>query len=107
MTEPIIARIDPGAKQRDMGIDKVTLFLPYDSANRGNIVCWQRLGQHSEASMGYYQSTRKPRTKLELDACAAALKHYRWEITGYPVADRVQLYERQRLPHDWREHAWI
>jgi hypothetical protein len=103
---PVIARIDPGTRQRDMGIDKVTLFLPYDSVNHGSIACWARLGQHGEASLGYYRSTRQPQTDLELDACAAALKQYRWEMTGIPEADRVELFERKRLPNDWRKHAW-
>ena len=41
------------------------LFLPDMSANKYNIVCYAHVGQHSEASMEYYHSTRPIRPNKE------------------------------------------
>jgi hypothetical protein len=36
------------------------LFLPDIPANPGMIVCYQHIGQHSEASLDYYRRDTKP-----------------------------------------------
>ena len=47
---------------------EVEAFLPDVPANRGNIVCYAHIGQHSEASLDYYRLGRpaKPREYAEL-----------------------------------------
>lgn len=37
----------------------IIAFLPELRANVGNIVCYEHIGQHGEASLEYYHSTEK------------------------------------------------
>jgi hypothetical protein len=48
------------------------LFLPDDEANPGRIACYVRVGQHSEADLGYYRTTKPDKT----GACADLIKEY-------------------------------
>lgn len=97
--ELVIARIDPGTRQKDVSRDTVTLFFPHTPANRGRIVCWSRIGQHAEASLDYYHTTRKPKTGIEIYAADAAVMQWKYETQS--TAKRMQ-----RLPHDFRQFAW-
>lgn len=56
--------------------DSPCLFFPESPANRGNMVCWSRVGQHSEANMGYYWTLKNPSEKHEA-AVEAAVAEYR------------------------------
>lgn len=54
------------------------LFFPDASANPGNMLCYVHMGQHSEASLGYYRSLRNVRPdKKERVALAALLREYK------------------------------
>ncbi len=104
---PVIARIDPGSKQAAMTVDCVTLFFPYDPANSGNLSCYARVGQHSEAHLTYYWKTRAPRTNLEKAAASEAIRQYRAHLAAILMdGEQLELVERQRLPHNFRKHAW-
>ena len=38
---------------------EITAFFPELTANYGNIVCYQHIGQHGEADLSFYHSTKK------------------------------------------------
>ena len=54
------------------------LFLPQVRANIGNIVCYQHVGQHSEATMDYYIRNTSPYTikQWRSEAAKSLLKEY-------------------------------
>lgn len=53
------------------------LFLPDAPANPGHIVCYEKIGQHGEAAMEYYRSTRRARpAKTERLALRALIREY-------------------------------
>lgn len=45
--------------RKDRKDGTIIAFYPECSANYGNIVCYQHIGQHGEASLEYYYSTIK------------------------------------------------
>ncbi len=52
------------------------LFFPAYSANRGNIVCYAHMGQHSEACMGYYRQCRNPSTPQQKEEAKNLFAEY-------------------------------
>jgi hypothetical protein len=58
---------------------EVNAFIPDIKANAGNILCYAHVGQHSEASLGYYRLGRLA-TPEEYAALKAEL-----ESIGYKV----------------------
>jgi hypothetical protein len=93
---PIIFR---KAGNRKDGFEILAVF-PYGSANIGNLVCYAHLGQHSECALQYYNES-KPAKPQEYAGLLIELRGI-YE-TG---DDAVELAIKQRLPHDWRDHAW-
>ncbi len=53
--------------------DTLTAILPDIPANPGHFVCYAHIGQHSEGSLGWYQSTRRA-TETEYKALARELE---------------------------------
>ena len=46
------------------------LFFPDEQNPRNRaILCYSRIGQHSEASRGYMRDCRKPKTQEEIKSC--------------------------------------
>lgn len=52
------------------------LFFPEVEANRGNILCYAHMGQHSEASIEYYWSLRNPFRTYQREAVKRLLDEY-------------------------------
>lgn len=101
---PIIFRMERVDGENHMGEAWLPIaFFPHEHVNYGKLGCYAHLGQHGEADLGYYQSTRKPRAADS--AKVAELERELRQIyeTG---DDAVKLAVKQRLPHDWRTHAW-
>jgi hypothetical protein len=61
MTDTVILRRD----RRDKDL---VAFLPDEPANDGRVMCYARLGQHSEASLDYYRSNTIPAHPQDEDA---------------------------------------
>lgn len=99
---PVIARVAPRRCWPDRDTPVIDLILPYDLANYGRIMTWDQQGGHCEAALDYYYETKAPRSPAEVEAAERAVRLYRrhYDDAEDPVV------ERQRLPHDWREHAW-
>lgn len=105
---PVIARLSPTGKDwrrgktaHDYGKveQALELFLPYEPACYGNIMCWTLGEGHNEASWGYYQDTMAPYSRMH--EAAALIKRYA-ELLG----PEYKVEEYKRLPHDWRARAW-
>lgn len=45
--------------RKDKQCGDVIAFMPELPSNRGNILCYQHVGQHGESSLDYYYSTEK------------------------------------------------
>jgi len=75
---------------------EINAFFPEAHVNPGNILCYVHCGQHSEASVDYYMST-KPCTEKEY----ADLKRELETCCGYDDLKVVQKVTR----HD-QERAW-
>lgn len=45
--------------KKDKRDNTITAFFPYEPANRGNILCYEHIGQHAEAGYDYYYSCQK------------------------------------------------
>ena len=74
----------------------VTAFFPGMRCNYGMIVCYQHIGQHSEASMSYYDST----IKAKEDEYKPLLN----ELNG--IYSDCKLIVKQRLPKGGNREAW-
>lgn len=46
--------------RRDRTDKSVVAFMPDAETNRGMIMCYAHVGQHSEASIGYYRQNTTP-----------------------------------------------
>ena len=55
MTDRVIIR-----EWRESGETGLDAFLPDSDANYGRIVCYAHIGQHSEASLDYYDKRTRP-----------------------------------------------
>lgn len=95
-TYPVVFRTEGKGDDRS-----VIAFLPYTPANVGNLACYAHIGQHSQAAWAYYRRTRRA-TESQYRDLLAELR-CRYETGG---DDAVRLVVRQRLPRDWRDHAW-
>lgn len=94
-TVAVIARLEQTSNE-------VILFLPYDWVNYGNIACWTPSEGHNEASLEYYHETHPVYARQEeADLC---VKRYKALLRSLPEPCGLRVL--QRLPHDWREHAW-
>ena len=81
-------------KHRD---GNIIAFMPELPANRGNIVCYEHIGQHGEASVQYYHTTEK----ATADEYAPLYDELR------EIYDDCELVIRQRLYYDdLTEKAW-
>ena len=96
---PVIYRIERWGKE-----ENAVAFFPHALANPGFLVNYAHVGQHSEASLGYYQQTKAPRTSAQ----KAMVAELREEVTRIYESepDAVKLAERLRLSPDFRRHAW-
>lgn len=82
-------------KDKQDGI--ITAFLPELTANRGNILCYQHIGQHSEACLEYYWSTEKASPNEYADLLKELAEIY----------DDCELDVKQRLYYnDLTNKAW-
>lgn len=100
-TFPVIFRYVRVDGENNMGEPwAVEAFFPYGPANRGNLQCYAHIGQHGEASLGYYQRSKRCAPSQYAELLAELRSIYETE------PDAVRLVVKQRLPHDWREHAW-
>lgn len=75
----------------------VVAFLPELPANVGNIVCYAHIGQHGEASIEYYHSTR--------EALPSEYASLHDELKG--IYNDIELSVKRRLTYsDLTEKAW-
>lgn len=77
------------------------LFFPEYAANRGSIMCYGHIGQHSEASMGYYASLRNPEGSEQERAAYALISEYNHGLPGGEV-----LSMRARDNAKYRRTRW-
>lgn len=96
---PVVIRME--GNKRD-GLTPVA-FFPYAHVNYGTLGCYAHIGQHSEGSLDYYYSTRKPKAA---DAAAVGALVMELKSIYEQGEDPVMLIFRQRLPVDWRNKAW-
>lgn len=83
------------------------LFLPEYSANIGNIVCYSRIGQHSEACLAYYRGLKNPPDTSEAKAALASLVH-EYERLGPPSEHcRVKLAKRDSDKLRSARYKWV
>ena len=75
---------------------EVIAFFPEIEANYGNILSYMHIGQHSEASLDFYHSTKKV-TPEEFKSLLA-------EIKG--VYDDCELVVRQKINYKDLDKAW-
>lgn len=52
------------------------LFLLDAPANPGRVLCWARVGEHSEAARAYMRGLPSPATESEIKAAWSALRCY-------------------------------
>lgn len=74
----------------------VIAFMPQLAANPGNIVCYQHIGQHGEASVEYYFETVK--------AKYAEYKSLKEELQR--IYDDEPLETRERLYYNDLRKSW-
>ena len=75
----------------------IIAFLPELRVNRGNIMSYMHIGQHSEASYEFYSTTRKA-TKNEYTDLFAELRK---------IYDDCELVVKQKINYnDLRDKAW-
>lgn len=72
------------------GNQNVALFFPEIKVTPGCIFCWAAIGEHSEASMGYFWSLRSPDEDEAKKTIAAYEKRYgvvcqRAQRDSYPM----------------------
>ena len=83
--------------RKDKQCGDVIAFLPELTANRGNILCYQHIGQHGEACLEYYWSTEKASENEYADLLKELAEIY----------DDCELVVRQRLCYnDLTNKAW-
>ena len=82
--------------RKDRNSKTVTAFFPQYKVHYGNIMCYQVIGQHSEASIHFYQHTIKA-TEQEVDAMLTEL-----EKVGY-----TDLVLKKKLNYDKLVENWI
>lgn len=75
---------------------EVMAFFPEMCCNYGMICCYQRIGQHSEASMAYYNCTEKA-TVTEYNSLLKELSN---------IYTDCKLIVKQRLPKGGNRKAW-
>lgn len=56
--------------------NKVLLFLPDSSANKGNVQCFAPLEGHMEASLAYYAKECRTPDATEMDAVTRVVESY-------------------------------
>lgn len=81
---------------RKDGDGNILAFFPELSANYGNIVCYEHIGQHGEASTDYYSST-KAATPDEYNDLHTELK---------AVYNDVELSIKKRIYRGDLDKAW-
>lgn len=75
----------------------IVAFLPELPAARGNVVCYAHIGQHGEASIEYYHSTR--------EALPSEYAPLHDELKG--IYNDIELSVKRRLTYsDLTEKAW-
>ena len=75
----------------------VIAFFPEARVNYGNIMSYMHIGQHDEASLGFYLTTRKANENEYADLFA--------ELRG--IYDDCELVVKQRINYnDLRDKAW-
>ena len=75
----------------------IIAFLPELRVNRGNIMSYMHIGQHSEASYEFYLTTRKANKNEYTDLFAELCKIY----------DDCELVVKQKINYnDLRDKAW-
>ena len=83
--------------RKDKQCGDVIAFLPELTANRGNILCYQHIGQHGEACLDYYWSTEKASENEYADLLKELAEIY----------DDFELDVKQRLYYnDLTNKAW-
>lgn len=92
-TAKVICKID---KQGE-----ALLFFPEYDSTKGFIACWQFVGQHSEASIGYYTTdVRNPRNSAEEKKIDDAIRVYE---LGYDVkCIRVKKQSAKMRKEAWK-----
>lgn len=74
----------------------ITAFFPGMRCNYGMIACYQHIGQHSEASIGYYMDTVQAQEKEYMPLLE--------ELTGIYNDCRITI--KKRLPNGGNVEAW-
>lgn len=82
--------------RKDNKSGDVIAFLPEIQANPGNIMSYMHIGQHDEASLGYYYDTVK--------AEESEYKQLLIELQG--IYNPVQLVVKQRMNYSDLKNAW-
>lgn len=85
---------------REGGERYLTALLPYGLTSRGTLQCYAHVGQHGEASLDWYHTTKRATPEEYADLLTELRSIYEAE------PDAVRLVVKQRLPRNWREHAW-
>ena len=82
-------------------------FLPEVSANLGRIACYEHLGQHGEADIGFFHSLKKA-SPAEYAELLSELRSIYAEDNG-ECDPPIELIVRQRFSYADREKAydWI
>lgn len=75
---------------------EVIAFFPKMRCNYGMIACYQHIGQHSEASIFYYSTTKKSTEKEYIPLLNELRKIY----------DDCKIVVKQRLPKGGNTAAW-
>lgn len=80
------------------------IFLD-EPSNYGSLVCWSRIGEHSECSFRWYREDTKPANR---ETTLATLKQYislyphpeGWTVDDYEIVTRIppQLWSRRSQP---------
>jgi hypothetical protein len=81
------------------------LFFPGESVNFGNIMSWQEVGEHGEASLSFFWRCKKPRKENELIETERLLRLYRNLYSGNG-GDHFYLKRIYKLSYKDRIQAW-
>lgn len=91
--------------RKDKTDGTIIAFFPESTAKAGNIVCYEHIGQHGEASLEYFYSTTKASSgeyeELYKELCGI------YAFDGGKLDPPLKLSIRQRLCYnDLTEKAW-
>lgn len=81
--------------RKDVKANEIVAFLPEHAANYGNIMSYAHIGQHCEASLEYYQNTKK-----------ASMEEYLSLLRELQMIYGEELQVRQRLHYDTLVNSW-